>query len=363
VPASPRAWLITTARHKALDRLRRGAVFERKRSELGAETKRVEEPEIDLESPAIDDERLRLIFTCCHPALAPEAQIALALRTLCGLTSEEIARAFLIPVATLQQRLVRAKAKIRKAGIPYRVPDEEELPQRLDRVLRTIYLVFNEGYAATGGEAPMRAELCREAIRLARIVVALLPGRAEAIGLLALMLLHDARREARFDADGDLVRLPDQDRAAWDSAQSREGLALVEQALVRARPPGPFALQAAIAGVHAQASVATETDWREIAALYDLLAVFERSPVVLLNRAVARAEAFGPETGLAELDRLDDDGELASYHLLQAARGNLLARLNRRTEARAAFVAARRLARHETEQRFLDRRIAELDAG
>jgi RNA polymerase sigma-70 factor (ECF subfamily) len=362
VPERPRAWIVSTARHKALDRLRRGANFARKRAELARELEASTPPAAIENEPAIADERLRLIFTCCHPALAVEAQIALALRTLCGLTSVEIARAFLLPVPTLQQRLVRAKAKIRAARIPYRVPDERELPARLDGVLRTIYLIFNEGHSATAGEPPLRIELCREAIRLARLVDALLPGRAEVVGLLALMLLHDARRAARFDAAGELVRLPEQDRALWDAAQIREGLALVERAIALERPPGAFALEAAIAGVHARAARAADTDWREVAALYDLLAIFAPSPVVALNRAVARAEALGAAVGLADLDALAASGELARYHLLPAARGELLARLGRRDEAVAALRAASALAGNGSERRFLARRIGEIES-
>jgi RNA polymerase sigma-70 factor (ECF subfamily) len=345
--------------------MRRSAAFARKSVELARELERAAaDGDGDLDAaPAITDDRLRLIFTCCHPALAAEAQVALALRTLCGLTSVEIARAFLVPVATVQQRLVRAKAKIRAARIAYRVPDAPELPERLEGVLRTIYLIFNEGHAATAGELPVRGELCREAIRLARLVDALLPGRAEVVGLLALMLLHDARRPARFDERGELVRLAEQDRSRWDGAAIREGLALVERALGLSRPPGAFALEAAIAGVHARAASAAETDWREVAALYDLLAVFAPSPVVALNRAVARAEAFGAELGLADLDALAATGEIARYHLLPAARGELLARLGRRAEALAALRAALELAGNAADRRFLVRRIAELEGG
>jgi len=360
VPSRPRAWLVTAARNRAIDRLRRESNFARKRGALAAESPDRAEPEPLADPAALPDDRLRLIFTCCHPALAVEAQVALALRTLCGLTTEEIARAFLVPVPTLAQRLVRAKAKIRKAGIPYRVPDEKELPARLDAVLRTLYLIFNEGYAATGGERLLRVELCREAIRLARLVVALLPGRAEAIGLLALLLLHDARRPARLDAAGELVRLPEQDRSLWDAGERSEGLALVENALRRGRPPGPFALQAAIAGVHLRAASAADTDWREIAALYDLLLAVEPSPVVALNRAVARAEAFGAEIGLAELARLAAENELGGYHLFHSARGELLARLGRRDEARAALERALAVVGNGAERRFLERRRAAL---
>ena len=363
LPAQPRAWLVSTARFKAIDRLRRAALDRRKRQELASEgAAAATEPPVSLAEveSGFPDERLRLIFTCCHPALAPETQVALSLRTLCGLESEEIARALLVPVATLQQRLVRAKAKIRAARIPYRVPAEDELPARLEAVLRTIYLVFNEGYAPTAGARGVRADLCAEAIRLSRLVVALLPGRSEAIALLALMLLTDARRPARFDEAGELVLLEDQDRSRWEQAKLRDGLTLVEQALRARRPPGPFALQAAIAGVHARAASASATDWREIAELYRLLEEVEPSPVVVLNRAVAVAMTEGPAAGLALLDELALGRRLAGYHLLPAARADLLRRLGRHAEAAAAYREALALARTEPERRFLSRRLAEL---
>lgn len=361
-PASPRAWLVSTARFKAIDRLRREANLERKLVAEGADPlARAGEAEPDLadDSPLADD-RLKLLFTCCHPAIAPEAQVALALRTLCGLTSEEIARAFLLPVATLQQRLVRAKAKIRDARIPYRVPEPPELPERLAGVLRTVYLVFNEGYAASAGDALVRVDLCREAIRLARLASALLPESSEAEGLLALQLLHDSRRAARVDAGGEIVLLADQDRSLWDRAEIREGTALVERILRRTRAPGPFALQAAIAAVHARAATAAETDWREIAGLYELLRRVEPSPIVELNQAVAIAEAFGAERGLARLDALLDRGELAGYHLLPAARAELLSRLGRQREARHAYETALSLVTNAAERRFLERKLAAL---
>ena len=363
LPAQPRAWLVSTARFKAIDRLRRAALDRRKRQELASEgAAEATSPPVELAEieSGFPDERLRLIFTCCHPALAPETQVALSLRTLCGLQSEEIARALLVPVATLQQRLVRAKAKIRAARIPYRVPAEEELPARLEAVLRTIYLVFNEGYAPTAGERGVRADLCAEAIRLARLVVALLPARSEAIALLALMLLTDARRPERFDDAGELVLLEDQDRSRWERAKLRDGLTLVEQALRARRPPGPFALQAAIAGVHARAATASATDWREIAELYRLLEEVEPSPVVALNRAVAVAMTDGPAAGLALLDELNFGRRLAGYHLLPAARADLLRRLERHEEAAAAYREALALARTEPERRFLARRLGEV---
>ncbi len=361
LPAQPRNWLISTARFKAIDRLRRDANFRRKRAELA-----IEEPaSVDAQEPdpreRFPDERLKLLFTCCHPALATETQVALALRTLCGLSSDEIARAFLIPPATLQQRLVRAKAKIRKARIPYRVPEDGEIPQRLDAVLRIVYLIFNEGYASTAGETLVRADLCQEAIRLARILVAFLPGRSQALGLLALMLLHHARQRTRVDATGDLVRLSEQDRSQWDAKAISEGLALTAEAFRTDQAPGSFAIQAAIAAVHARAENAAATDWAEIAGLYDELLRREPSPVVALNRAVAVGEAYGAERGLALLERLRESGALAGFHLLPAARAEFLLRLDRREEALEAFTAALGLVGNEPERRFLLRR-AELAA-
>jgi RNA polymerase sigma-70 factor (ECF subfamily) len=364
VPAKPRAWLVSTARHKAIDRMRRAALDRRKLAEMAAQDAAFTPPPQWLETAQTDeafpDERLRLLFTCCHPALAPEAQVALTLRTLCGLSSEQIARAFLLPVATLQQRLVRAKAKIRDAKIPYRVPEEAELPVRLDAVLRAIYLIFNEGYAPTAGESGVRPDLCEEAIRLARLVVALLPARSEALALLALALLHDARRAARFDSGGDLVLLAEQDRSLWDRRRIAEGLALAAEALRRGKPPGSFALQAAIAGVHAAAGSAAATDWRRIAALYAQLSTVEPSPVVELNRAVAVAMSEGPGAGLELLDRLDGGGALEAYHLLPATRAGLLRQLGRTQEAIAAYERALALAGNEPERRFLSGRLAEL---
>lgn len=363
VPAAPRPWLVSTARHKALDRLRRARSFEAKRPLLAAERPALAEPEPLPEPTLYPDERLKLLFTCCHPALAAEARIALTLRTLCGLTSEEIARAFLAPVATVQQRIVRAKAKIRDARIPYRVPEgEAELAERLEGVLRVVYLIFNEGYAATSGGRLLRADLCNEAIRLARLLDAMLPERGEVLGLLALFLLQDSRRAARVDAGGELVRLAEQDRGRWDRRRIGEGLALLGRAH-RLGPLGPYALQAAIAAEHARAASAEATDWRAIAALYDRLLALEPSPVVAMNRAVARAEALGPTAGLADLDALSDDPRLAASHLYAAARGELLARLGREAEARAELLRAAALAGNDAERRHLERRAAEVVGG
>jgi RNA polymerase sigma-70 factor, ECF subfamily len=362
-PDSPRAWLIGAARHKAIDQIRRRKSLADKQGALEALAVMAEEERGERQPDAggpLADDRLRLIFTCCHPALAIEAQVALTLRTLCGLSTEEIARAFLVPAPTLAQRLVRAKSKIRGASIPYAIPPPEVLPERLDAVLAIVYLVFNEGYAATAGDALVRRELCAEAIRLAGLLVELLPDEAEPRALLALLLLHDARRAARVDAAGDLVLLEDQDRTRWNRAQIAEALPLVEVAL-RARPVGPYAVQAAIAAVHARAERAADTDWRQIAALYGVLAQLAPSPVVELNRAVAIAMAEGPERGLELLDGLVERGELAHYHLLPAARADLLRRLGRHPEAAEAYRAALALAGNDAERRFLVRRLAELD--
>jgi RNA polymerase sigma-70 factor (ECF subfamily) len=359
-PRNPRAWLYGTARHKAIDRLRDRARL------AGGETAAAALEGLEApadagpgEEGAVPDERLRLIFTCCHPALAAEAQVALTLRTLCGLATEEIARAFLVPVPTMAQRLVRAKAKIRDAGIPYRIPAAADLPERLAEVMAVIYLVFNEGYAAAQGEVLVRRELCAEAIRLARVVRRLLPGpEPELDALLALMLLHDARRETRADEASGLVLLPDQDRARWDRARIDEGRELLRGALGRA-PPGPYALEAAIAAVHADAPRAEETDWRQIVGLYDLLQAQHPSPVVALNRAAAVSMADGPAAALPLVDALE--APLAGYHLWHAARADLLRRLDRGGEALAAYQRALALARNEAERRFLARRIQELE--
>jgi RNA polymerase sigma-70 factor (ECF subfamily) len=358
VPRNPRAWLVAVARRRAIDRLRRAKRLEERAREL-VTPDTVAGDEVG-EPAAVEDDQLRLVFTCCHPALAPEAQVALTLRAVCGLTTEEIARAFLVPLPTMAQRLVRAKAKIRAAGIPYVVPAPECFDARLDSVLAVVYLVFNEGYAATAGDALLRRELCQEALRLGRLVVELGAGRSEwreAEALLALMLLHDARREARSGADGALVLLEDQDRSRWDSARIGEGLERVERAL-RAGPAGAYALQAAIAALHARAERAQDTDWRQIAALYDLLLRVLPTPVVELNRAVAVAMVDGPERGLLLLDALEARGALRGYHLLPAARAELLRRLGRVEEARAAYRAAARLASLEPEKRFLEARAA-----
>jgi RNA polymerase sigma-70 factor (ECF subfamily) len=351
-PANASAWIFSTARHKAIDRIRK--------REMEADRVGVL---LDLEAERSDDgpapeDPLRLLFTCCHPVLAQEAQVALTLRTLSGLSTEEIARAFLVPPATMAQRLVRAKAKIREAGIPYEVPADDALEERLDGVMAAIYLVFNEGYSATFGDALVRRDLCTNAIRLGRLLVELLPKPSDPRALLALMLLHDARRETRTDAEGTLVRLEDQDRSRWDRAQIAEGAALVESAL-RAGPPGSYALQAAIAALHAEAPRAADTDWRQIAALYSLLYRAQPTPVVELNRAVAIAMADGPEAGLVLIDQLEARGELPGYHLVAAARADLLRRLGRHAEAAAAYRAAIALATNDSERRFLEARLRE----
>lgn len=359
VPESPRAWIIQTAKHKAIDRLRRQTRLSEK-LESYAESGLVPTVEApNYEAEEIPDDRLRLIFTCCHPALAPEAQVALTLRTLGGLQTDEIARAFLVPAVTMAQRLVRAKRKIRDAGIPYVVPNTHEMPARLDAVLTAIYLIFNEGYAPTRGETLVRTDLCAEAIRLGRLVRMLMtPAAAEATALVALMLLHDSRRDARVDQAGNLIVLEDQDRGRWNQAQIAEALPLVEEAIQG--EPGPFALQAAIAAEHCKAARAEDTDWAEIVRHYDQLERVHPSPIVSLNRAVAVAMVGGPRRALAIIDALAAGGELEEYHLLHAARADLLRRSGSTTEAAKSYERALSLVTNESERRFLERRLREV---
>ena len=354
LPENPRAWLVSAGRFRSIDQLRRQTRFD-SFDPLAHDVVAESTPAPDEDDPSVADDRLRLIFTCCHPALAPDAQIALTLREVCGLTTEQIAQAFLTPVPTLAQRIVRAKSKIRDARIPYEVPAAEELAERLETVLRVIYLVFNEGYTASSGAELMRLDLASEAIRLGRLLIGMLP-ETEAIGLLALMLLHDSRRAARTSAGGELVLLEEQDRSLWNRGQIDEGSALVERALA-SRRFGPYCLQAAIAAVHCTAARPSDTDWNEIVQLYDLLLRIEPTPIVELNRAVAIAMRDGPETGLPLVDALLARGDLAGYRLAHAARADLCRRLGRRAEARDAYLRALALTQLEPERQFLQRRL------
>ena len=359
VPANPRAWLISTGRFKAIDGIRRRARHDASVAEMAKQPEPTTTLDADEQNDeSVEDDRLRLIFTCCHPALAPEAQVAMTLREVCGLTTEEIARAFLTKPPTIAQRIVRAKGKIRETRIPYEVPIEKELPDRLDAVLRIIYLVFNEGYSTSSGDSLTRHDLSGEAIRLGRVLIELLT-EAEATGLLGLMLLQDSRRAARTSPTGDLILLEDQDRSLWNQSQITEGVSLVQRALSTGQV-GPYTIQAAIAAVHAQASSPAATDWAQIVQLYDMLLQAHPSPVIELNRAVAVAMRDGPITGLALIDAILAPGELENYHLAHAARADLCRRLGRTSEARAAYERALSLAQQEPERRFLEKRLSEL---
>jgi RNA polymerase sigma-70 factor (ECF subfamily) len=356
VPANPRVWLVSAGRFKAIDAMRRGKRFEPLPDDI--EKRLAADGAEDGHNETVEDDRLRLIFTCCHPALSPDAQVAMTLREVCGLTTEEVARAFLAPPATLAQRIVRAKAKIRNARIPYEIPSQTDLPDRLDTVLRVVYLVFNEGYSASSGATVTRHDLSGEAIRLGRLLTELLP-EPEAGGLLALMLLQESRRAARTSPSGDIVLLEDQDRSLWNRDYIREGLALIQRA-VSSRRFGPYTLQAAIAAVHAEAPTAAATDWTQIVQLYDVLLRSEPSPIIELNRAVAVAMRDGPEAGLDLIEAILARGDLENYHLAHAARADLCRRLGRTAEARASYERALSLAQQEPERRFLERRLAEL---
>ena len=363
VPDSPRAWIIQTAKHKAIDRLRRQTRLQEKLEEFPEFTAEPTTDGPDLNFDEIPDDRLRLIFTCCHPAISLEAQVALTLRTLGGLQTDEIARAFLVPTATMAQRLVRAKRKIRDAGIPFSIPDTSDMPERLDAVLTAIYLIFNEGYAPTRGKPLVRADLCAEAIRLARLVTTLLEPQppAEASALLALMLLHDSRREARLDDEGDLVVLEEQDRRRWNRPQIDEALPLVNEAL--SGTPGPYALEAAISAEHCKAAHADDTNWRRIVRLYDLLQDLLPSPIIALNRAVAVGMADGPQSAITLIDQLSASGDLEGYHLLPAARADMLRRLGSNREAAESYELALGLVSNDSERRFLERRLREVTSS
>ena len=358
IPANPRAWLVSTGRFKAIDALRRRARFDASQEKIAEEFEAQSNEAAGLDDERVEDDRLRLIFTCCHPALAPEARVALTLREVCGLTTEELARAFLTAAPTLAQRIVRAKAKIRDARIPYQVPSPAELPDRLDTVLQVVYLVFNEGYSASSGASLTRADLSAEAIRLGRLLLELLP-EPEVMGLLALMLLQESRRAARTSPTGELILLENQDRSLWNRQQIAEGVKLVERALL-SRRFGPYTLQAAIAAVHSEARSASATDWPQIVALYGVLARADPSPIVELNRAVAVAMSDGPEAGLALIDAIFARGDLTDYHLAHSARADLCRRLGRKSEARSAYERALVLTRQEPERQFLEKRLQEL---
>ena len=361
LPANPRAWLVSTGRFKAIDSLRRRARFDASLGRVAEQVGEAVTPAPEVEDDDVEDDRLRLIFTCCHPALTPDAQIALTLREVCGLTTEEIARAFLSPTPTLAQRIVRAKAKIKAARIPYQVPARPDLPERLASVLHVVYLVFNEGYSASSGSSLTRHDLSSEAIRLGRLLVELLP-EPEAMGLLALMLLHESRREARTAVDGELVLLDEQDRSTWNREQIAEGVGLVDRAM-RSRQFGPYTIQAAIAALHAQAPTAADTDWSEIVGLYDVLLRADPTPVVELNRAAAIAMRDGPEVGLRLIDELLARGELEEYQLAHSARAELCRRVGQTGEAIKSYRRALMLTRQEPQKRFIERRLKELSGG
>lgn len=358
IPHNPRSWLISTGRFKAIDTIRRRSRFDAALRELAEKLSKDDRDQFSQCEEDVKDDQLRLIFTCCHPALAPDAQIALTLREVCGLTTEEIARAFLSPTPTIAQRIVRAKAKIRDAKIPYQIPSQNDLPDRLETVLHVVYLVFNEGYSASSGDSLIRTDLSNEAIRLGHLLSELMPD-TEIRGLLALMLLHESRRSTRTDSNGDIVLLEDQDRSRWNRSLINEGISLVEQSLSTGRI-GPYTLQAAIASVHAEAITAEQTDWKQIASLYDMLLRIEPSPIVELNRAVAIAMCDGPSAGVAIIDEISKQGELSEYYLLHSARAELCRRLNRIDDAQQAYKRALELTLQEPERRFLERRLANI---